>query len=508
MSTKFVIPPVPLLTFNDNTLESYVADNREVFVDNRGSVPFLRMGDGYTPGGHIVGHVSPGGIVRPVINTPVDNAIDMARYFAIDVIPFIGITTTGTIAVHGETDWQISTDPTFATLSYESANDAVNLTAIDLGAVNAGLESGKTYHIRVRYRDTLGVVSEWSPVVTVSTRHYTAYSLNTTLTPLNQGFDTAMVGRSAAVSGDGQTFVFTGADDPANSDLGSIVIYKRDNAGVLVHAQTISDFGGGVGNLSDVLSKVAISRDGSTIIAYMRRDVAPNLDPGVVVLTKDNTGQYVHSESVVVEVAGIAAFIGVLGAVAVDATGDSFCFRWDGDSSNSIISVYKKNIAGIYTHTQFIHNTATTFGDALAMSGDGTKLFVSDWRYANGGVVDSGIVYEYAINGAGQYVFRRYVNNPAGDHSYEYWGAALALSEDGTVLIGAAPSRTNIRAGAVHVSVLDASDNYMLLTTLSPSNQDAYGSALGTNSDGSVIAIAVATPQSGLADDKYIDIYT
>jgi len=78
--------------------------------------------------------------------------------------------TTGGVApgTHDSTDWQINTSTGFesATFAYNQ-NDTVNKTSLTVPA--STLDSNKTYYLRIRFRDTLGNISNWSQVAEFNT---------------------------------------------------------------------------------------------------------------------------------------------------------------------------------------------------------------------------------------------------------------------------------------------------------------------------------------------------
>lgn len=65
-------------------------------------------------------------------------------------------TTSGD--VHEKTDWQVSTNSSFSSFTFQSLDDVINKTAIALSS----LTQGTTYYIRVRHKGTLGGTSAWS----------------------------------------------------------------------------------------------------------------------------------------------------------------------------------------------------------------------------------------------------------------------------------------------------------------------------------------------------------
>ncbi|MEY2875815.1 MAG: hypothetical protein RLZZ373_3186 [Pseudomonadota bacterium] len=93
-----------------------------------------------------------------------------------------GATVTGAVFgatgtdPHHDTDWELSTSPTFSPLSGSSSlADTVNLTA---WAIPAGLTPATTYYLRARYRSASGVVSTYS-----SATSFTTSAMATTNTP-------------------------------------------------------------------------------------------------------------------------------------------------------------------------------------------------------------------------------------------------------------------------------------------------------------------------------------
>jgi len=152
------------------------------------------------------------------------------------------------------------------------------------------------------------------------------------------------------------------------------------------------------------------------------------------------------------------------------------------------------------------------FGRAIAMSADGTRLAVgaeledSPSTLVGGppteGSPDSGAVYVYRRSGS-TWVFEAYVkasNTGAGDG----FGAALALSDDGSVLVVGAPreasSGTGIAStpdeaapgsGAAYV-YRRAGFTWSFETFAKASNtgsSDAFGSAVAVSGDGSTLAV-------------------
>ncbi len=78
--------------------------------------------------------------------------------------------TTGGVApgTHQSSDWQINTSSGFESASFVyNQNDTVNLTSLAIAA--STLASNTTYYMRIRHRDTLGNISNWSQVAEFNT---------------------------------------------------------------------------------------------------------------------------------------------------------------------------------------------------------------------------------------------------------------------------------------------------------------------------------------------------
>lgn len=82
---------------------------------------------------------------------------------------FYAVTTDGVApGTHQSTDWQINTSNGFESASFVyNQNDTVNITQLTVPA--STLTSNNTYYMRVRHRDTLGNISNWSQVAEFNT---------------------------------------------------------------------------------------------------------------------------------------------------------------------------------------------------------------------------------------------------------------------------------------------------------------------------------------------------
>jgi len=102
-------------------------------------------------------------VETPSITSPADDATDVGETIIVTASAFAMTYQSDT---HASTDWQRSTASDFSTIDAESLEDASNLTSWTTPAHGA---TSTGYFYRVRYRSAGGVVSEWSPVISVTT---------------------------------------------------------------------------------------------------------------------------------------------------------------------------------------------------------------------------------------------------------------------------------------------------------------------------------------------------
>lgn len=96
------------------------------------------------------------GPLQPAITSPVEASNILSPSYQLTSSAFVEI---GDTATHQSTDWQLSADPTFASVFASSIDDTVNKTSWTV----SGLSDGLTYYARVRYKATNGNSSLWSP---------------------------------------------------------------------------------------------------------------------------------------------------------------------------------------------------------------------------------------------------------------------------------------------------------------------------------------------------------
>ncbi|WP_270375598.1 glycine-rich domain-containing protein [Marinicauda sp. Alg238-R41] len=102
-------------------------------------------------------------VETPSITSPADDATDVGETIIVTASAFA---MTYQSDIPASTDWQRSTASDFSTIDAESLEDASNLTTWTTPAHGS---TSTEYFYRVRYRSAGGAVSEWSPVISVTT---------------------------------------------------------------------------------------------------------------------------------------------------------------------------------------------------------------------------------------------------------------------------------------------------------------------------------------------------
>ena len=201
-------------------------------------------------------------ITQPTVNTPsVTSPVNGTSGLGNSVvITGTAFGTTGISDTHYSTDWQVATDSGFSNVVKSSINDTVNKTSWTV----SGLSVSTTYYVRVRYKGTSLPYSNWSSVISFSTKasFYPQNEIAKLLASDGAGYD--YFGISVSISSDGNTAI-VGAyfDDDKGSGSGSAYIYTRSGGTWSQQAKLIASDGAS----GDYFGRsVSISSDGNTAI--------------------------------------------------------------------------------------------------------------------------------------------------------------------------------------------------------------------------------------------------
>lgn len=100
-------------------------------------------------------------VQAPNPQTPINGALDVTDTVVLTADDFASLPAS----THSASQWQISTDPTFTTVDFDSGEDVVNLTSF----TQAGLSLTTAYYWRVRYKSNTIGFSDWSVVFSFNT---------------------------------------------------------------------------------------------------------------------------------------------------------------------------------------------------------------------------------------------------------------------------------------------------------------------------------------------------
>ena len=161
----------------------------------------------------------------PSITAPTQGATGIAQ---MPTFASSAFAVTGGSDTHAGSDWQASSDASFATIVASSTSDATNKTSWTPTTALAYLT---TFYVRVRHRGTVGGASAWSSAVSFTTRAAPSVNAPSFTAPAATGAATQPTFTTTAFS------VTGGADNHVSTDWQVATDYSFFN----VVAQSVSD---------------------------------------------------------------------------------------------------------------------------------------------------------------------------------------------------------------------------------------------------------------------------
>ena len=512
MPTKTLTQPFKWKRGFDNNIDTYTGPDGELTLDLRpAGTPNLRIHDGTTPGGQPQIATPAVGIATPVIQYPLNNAVDVKPNAIIIASTIITVVEDAKGYVHGvyaSTDWQIATDAGFTTIVAESLADNTHVSAYPM---DLALSTG--YYCRVRYNDAAGQTSAWSDTVSFTTAA-TLFSHNTSI--INTGYaNYSLSGSSVAVSNDGG-IVAIGAPNVQVGGVngaGEVRIYIRDIAGVYT-LDEIVDNPTPVGEKFG--SSVSISGDGQTLIIGAPFKMTSYVTDGAVyvykhdgigyaldatLLASDAFTHYNHGASVALSDDASLLFVGAPGREVSGVTdaGGVYLYKIDGTGNyieNTILAASDYAAGNLY-------------GSSIAISSDNAVLAIGSNGVTVSAQANAGAIYVYDNNGSDVFIERGILTRPAPVANAPY-GYALALADLGNTLYIGDPSQVKsaVVTGGVltlkySASTFTAGETFLPNAGLA---SDAYGASVALSSDGAVLAMGGYGVDSTGIDIGAVDI--
>lgn len=373
---------------------------------------------------------------QPTINSPTTGVTNQAAAVQFIASAFSMPSGYPGTETHRNTDWQLSTSATFASISHSSLADTTNKTAW----IANNLQPNTTYYARVRYRGQNTGESEWSEPVTLSTKtmFLQTVSLQQKATAVNTFSGDEFFGCATAVDLTG-TCYFVGSYG-ANGN-GLVYAFVK-SALTWEYKQTISAV---VGNgTSDQFGKaIAVSADASVFVATDPTNSA------VYSYTRVADGTWAFRQRLVPDNVAPGDLFGNTIAISQDGTTMAVGARGK-NSGGGAVYIYLRNGDSWFFQAQLVSqdNTANDFfGESVSLSENGNVLAVG----AKGKTSGRGAVYVFTRSAA---VWSQQWTQQGSATGSQY-GNSVSLSSDGTTLAVGAPNE-NSSVGAAYVYVRGA----------------------------------------------------
>ena len=469
----------------------------------------------------------------PSITAPVDNATGQGSSVAFTASAF---STEKVGDTHANSDWEVSTSSTFATIAKSSYADATNKTSWTA----AGLSANSTYYARVRYRGTSGKISAWSVSKVFSTKasflptgekqKITASDAASSdrfgiSVSLSVDGSTALVGAQGKSSYTGAAYIFTKsgstwtqqamitASDAALSDsFGCSVSLSSDGSTALVGAQAKSSNTGAAyiftrsGSTWTQQSKLTASD--ATTSDYFGWSVSLSADGSTALVgayfKSTQTGAayiFTKSGSTWTQQAMITA--------SDAAEGDRFGYSasLSADGSTALVGAYYKSsytgAAYIFTRsgstwTQQQKITASDaaaddqFGTSVSLSGDGSTALVGAYYKSS----YTGAAYVFTRSGSTWTQQQKITASDATTN--DYFGASVSLSSDGsTALVGAQGKSSYTGAAYIFTRSGSTWTQQQKITASDAAGNDYFGNAVSLSADGSTALVGAYQEDPG-----------
>ena len=405
---------------------------------------------------------------------------------------------------HKNTDWQLSDNPSFSTVTSELLASTTNKQSWSI----SGLALDTDYYLRCRYRGVRYGASEWSDIRHIKTRtSYLPTQEIGVLTAYDKAANDAF-GQSVAISGDG-TRLAVGAGNKTisgNVGAGKVYIYVKTGSTWTLEAELVDS--GIVAN--DVFgSSVSLNYSGNLLaIGVHGKDVGLT-DCGKVVT-------YTRSGSIWT----LETTITASDKVAGDFFGKSVAFTSDG--TRLAVGAFGRDPSGItnagqvyiYTRSGSTYTLEATitasdkaasdyFGTSASWSFDASRIAVGANNKTVGGTTVAGQVYIF--NRVNSTYIQETIITASDKAVNDYFGTSVKLFKDGNKLaIGAFGKSVSglASAGQVYVYVRSGT-TWTLETTITASDKtpnNYFGSSLTLTDNSDIMIIGASNKSvSGLA---------
>lgn len=424
-------------------------------------------------------------VATPSITSPVNGATSMAVSVTVTSSAFSITNSTDT---HLSSDWEISTDSSFATTFAQSLNDTVNKTSWTV----SGLAALTKYYLRTRQKSSGGKLSAWSPISNFTTKAtYPSAQVQLLFSPYMA--ETEFFGYGVALSSDASTLV-VGApgNDSVFTEQGTAYLFQQSGSG----SYTLKDeLTSDIPVTSEALGKaVAVSADGNR--AVVSSGFTTNGGKGEVFVYDNRTAQGTGWTRMQMLSDVSSTRFGFAIAISADATTIAVGAPYEaGTNANQVGGVYiYTQVAGTWTQQAHLTPGALTssaqFGYAVALSSDGNTCVIGA-PYEDGALAEAGAVYVFTRSGSTWTLLKKLTATTVitGAH----FGFSVALTPDGSRAVVGAPDTkvTQTAQGAAWICQRTVSGTDWSVTARLLANSPVLGETLGysvaISSDGNTV---------------------
>ena len=269
-------------------------------------------------------------VIQPTISSPSNGQTEQAVALTLRSSAFASV---GNLS-HAKSDWQISTDSGFSTVTQQSMGSSSNLTSWYV----SGLQYETYYHVRVRHYDSNGLVSDWSMVSSFKTADTYVNTPQITSPSNGSSYDLGGTSKSLTVSVQSSSF----------SSFGGLSFSKAD-----FQISSTSNF-----------SSIVAEESGRTSLSWSPTFVAVAGTTYYIRVRHHSTNGKVSSWS---SSSSFTAQIGTVSRPSVDSPTSSYApiLSYSGEQISFTIQASSFSATGgmAYASTDFEVSTSSSFSD-------------------------------------------------------------------------------------------------------------------------------------------------
>ena len=336
----------------------------------------------------------------------------------------MGYKADGTLDTHATTWWQIASDENFDTLLVEREEDSVNLTQLDLSALEIELPVGPIW-IRCIFKGQSGVFSYWSASTSVEVAVPNPDTLVAQIDPRNFDYNTYSVGRGMTISSDGTKLFIASYDSDAGNKKNVNVFNDIDGVWTQGAKIPLTDESGN--ELTYAINGMVYADASQTLVTACFRHDYTNVDKvGAVIVSRFINGEWTSDWITPSE---IREDLNFGRDIAISDDGTRLAVGADGATNGSgvetgAVFIYEL-INGEWTESAKLFPSAAvnnwSIGNSVDLTGDGNRLVTSHssaseiyiFDYVDGNWVELSYLqpsYYMSENRNGRYGIRTRIN--------------------------------------------------------------------------------------------------